>query len=403
MAGYKQLMKEAAAEGESLGADIEEQIRLLEGTLGPLASTIDWVGEKWKGLVKAFQNPIDTFSGLGDLRRSMEQAREQMEKLNALRLQIASASQTGLTAVYDQELSALKDQEATIKRIAALRNELASLEVGGARQEVESARLRGGDVELAEANLLAAELKISLSKLGDNLTASQRDAETARTQLDSAMVKYQDAIRTNLNKLDPAEFAKLSTAVDSAQKSYADANQAVSDQSQIFAETKTNILRGAENALAKLDTDTQGAISKAAELKRAGIYDAIKNELAGIDTAPVVAAINQKSQQIAEGLGKIDSSVAAVTSTAQEVTNAVQTAAAGSTQAVQDIGTAAAANAAALDQAVGAAGKKVNEAIDRMADSVITALTQITAITISHAAKLSSQQSQINSLHSRHR
>ncbi|MDP3850093.1 MAG: hypothetical protein Q8Q59_06305 [Luteolibacter sp.] len=302
--GYKKLMADAAAAGQDLGPELEEEIRHLEMVMSPLRSTIESIGGAWDWTIARIKDPVGEFSGLNDLKASLAQTAGIMKLVNEARLKIANESQSGLTTTYNNELAALKEQEATIKRIAALRNELAGLEVQGARQEVEAARLRGGDVELAEANALAAELRASLAKLGDDLTASKNGAEQARTELDSAMVKYQDAIRTNMDKLDPEQFAKLSAAVDTAQKRYDDATQAITDQQQIFEAAKTNLLRGAENELAKLDTESKGAINSAADKARTSIYETIKTEFDSIGSATgaVKTAVNAAGEQTKQSI-----------------------------------------------------------------------------------------------------
>lgn len=295
--GYQKLMRDAAAEGVSLGTEIEDQVKAIEATLSPLVAVTDFISEKWAAMVEVVTNPIDTISGLGDLRKSIEGAAEQMRKLDELRLKIANESQSGLSAVYDRELAALKEQEATIQRITALRNELSSLEVQGARQEVDAAKLRGGDVDLAQANLLAAQLKSGLAQLSDDLGESQRAAVTAKEQAAAAMVKYQEAIKGNLDKLDPAQFEQLSIAVDQTQTAVANADQAVTDQGQIFERTKANLLRGAENELARLDSETKGTISEAAEQARTGIYNTIKESFSSVISGAVELVQASNSEQ----------------------------------------------------------------------------------------------------------
>lgn len=364
--GYKQLMQEAAAEGRSLGPEIETQVKALEDTLMPITATVDFVSEKWSSMVKVITSPIDTLSGVGSLKESIQSAKDSMERLNKLRLEVANGQQSNVAETYGRELIALQDQEATIKRIAALRNQLASLEVQGARQDIESAQLRGGDVELAQANALAVELKSNLAALGDNLRQAQQSAEISRTELDAAMVAQQQGIRDNLDNLDPAQFATLNATLDQAQIAFTNANKVVDDQRKVFESSGMNILRGAENELAKLDTQSKGVIGDAADKARSAIFKTIKSEFSTLTgaTGEVASALAKDRQTTEANIRNLKPS--------PQDTAAIE-------GAVKEVGQAQAAK---------------NEAI-------VAALAQVTALSSHVISKLAAQENQIKQLFSR--
>ena len=297
--GYKSLMSDAKAAGVEIGPDLARQVAVLEETLLPVETLIDTISEKWDGLLEMVKNPVDTLSGLGDLKDSIARQVEVAEKLKQLRLKIVTDRQGGLISIYGEELAKLNEQETALRRIAELRSGLGGLAVQGARQEVESAKLRGGDVGLAEANALAAELRAGLGRLGDSLTDARASAATARTQYDGALVLYQTAITDGIDKLDPAKFQQLSAGVDAAKKAFDDSNQAVADQSQLYEASKNNLLRGAENKLAKLEQDLDGEISKAAGSVFDGVYQTIRDEVSK-GPAEAVGKIQAATQPIAE-------------------------------------------------------------------------------------------------------
>jgi hypothetical protein len=282
--GYKTLMDDAAKAGQSLGPEIEQQVATLEQAISPIAGIIEFIGNKWDGLLEVVKNPVDSIAGLSALREALEREAELTSKLQLARLKIANENQGGVSEIYEKELKALLAQEESIKRIAALRNGLATLQTEAARQEVESAKLRGGDVQLAQANQLSAELDAGLSRLGDNLRSSVQQAEIARAQLDAAMVAHGQALKDQLDQLDPEKYQGIVNARQDAEQAFSDAQQAVTDQQQLFEATKTNLLRGVENSLAELDLEAGEATSKASENARSAIYNRIRAEFGSIQT-----------------------------------------------------------------------------------------------------------------------
>jgi hypothetical protein len=316
--GYKELMAESKANGESLGQELEGQVLALESALAPLTSAIDFLGQAWESTIETINDPIGELSGLADLMASLARAREQMELLQAARLKLATENQSDLAGIYTKEVNALKEQEATLKRIAGLRNQMRSLESQAASQEIDAARLRGGDVELARANALAVELRNDLGKLGDALRAAQASAATAVRESDAAGIKYQAAIKDNLDKLNPAEFQKLSAAVDLTQQAITDTEGIVAAQKDLFVFAKTNILRGAETELGEMERE-RVVVSAQAEAARTAIFESIKTEVANIGTAGI-AQIQVSAGTISTAASEKAGQIAAVINTERAAT-----------------------------------------------------------------------------------
>ncbi len=296
---YEKFYEEAKARGQEVRPELQDAVTALKASLGGLPELLTNVQEGFAEMWKAVSNPIDTLSGLGDLREALEREATSAKALGETRKRIADENQNNLKKIYGEELAVLREQEAALQRIAALRSKKFDLAQQGASQEIESARLRGGDVALAQANALALEIQVGITQLNDDFNGVKAEAETARREFDLASIAYQQAIRDGLDKLDPEKFAAISGAVDAKQKAFRDSDQAVKDQEGIFNEAKNNLLRGAENKLAALDTDTTEAITAASTAARNKIYQTLKDEVA---KGPVeaVAAIQTSVQPVTD-------------------------------------------------------------------------------------------------------
>jgi len=329
--GYKQLFAEAKAAGLEVGDDLIQQVDALEATLSPISGTIDFVKGKLSGLWDVIKDPAGELSGINDLKESWARQIEAEKRNLQSQLDNASEKQARIKPIYDGELESLKEQERVLIRMAGLRNQLAGLAAEGARQEIEDARMRGGDVALAEANALALQLKTGLAGLGDNLRDAQAEAKTADGEYNRAFGLYNQALRDGLKGLNPAEFQRLSGNVDAARKMLNDANQTVADQQQIFQESKTNLLRGAEIQLNKLEAEYSGKVSSDAASAFDGIYETLKQEVAkgpqaaisNISAAvePVTAAATQKASEFA---ANVESAAADVSAKGDAMTSKIQ-------------------------------------------------------------------------------
>lgn len=293
--------------------DVEQPIDQAIDKIGSLISSISEIVESPLESLKKLRKEID---GTGDLEASIKRAEDAKKALDGVIQARAAAGQIELASIYSEENERLKDQEKTLERIGKLRSTLGGLEQQGAKQEVEAAKLRGGDVGLAEANLLATELRTGLGKLEQDLAEVQAAAVTAQQQADAALVSYKAAIRDNLA---PADIDELGKKVDAAQTAATAANQAVTDQSQVFEVAKTNLIRGAENELAKLEQEYDGKTTTAAKQAFDGIYVSLQKsfseapkaaiEMIQVNSAQVTEAATSKAVEVAAGIDRIKADV----------------------------------------------------------------------------------------------
>ncbi len=310
--GYNDLFDDMKAHGEKVDPELKKLVGDMEASLGPLPGIIASVGAGWDKMVETVTHPIDTLTGLGDLKKSIEASRESMKKLEELRLKIANGDQANLSKIYNDEDAALKKQEATLKRIAGIRSELAALANAAAGQGVEDAKLRGGDVALAQSNELATKLATGLEGLNARLAQNSAELETARGAQDSAYKLYQEAIHDGIDKLDPKQFAKLSENVDKTQVAVRDLETSSDEQAAVVTASKTNLLRGVETELGNLEREQGTAISNGTKKANDEIYKSIKDNFASLNTTTGTAltaagtaattAINTKATEVGKTL-----------------------------------------------------------------------------------------------------
>jgi hypothetical protein len=362
---FDKIRKSAAETGQALGPELEIQLEALRETMGPVKTVIDTVGTALEKVWKIAKDPEGWASGANELEESYARAAESLKKLNDRRRELGTDNQSGLTATYNRELDALKQQEATMQRMAALRNELNSIEIRRANRQVDIARQTGGDVELAQANALATELRVGLAGLRDKLSETQQDAEIARTELDSAMVKYGAAGRDGLDKVDPKQFKELSTAYDAAQETYAKANQAVADQKQLFVAHGRDMLEDVETRLQGLQDDSKGT-SKAANKARNELYQTVVSEF---------ATISSSTGEVSQALGNERAAAVATIKTL----------------------TPQPADTAKVTGAV----NEVRGGLEEQGNAFVAALATVSAMVRALADKARAQETQINQLFSR--
>lgn len=383
--GYRKVLDEAKAGGVDLGTDLEIQVQALEATLGPVTSTIKAVGDAWEEAKKVITDPIGEISGVNDLKESLTRAKEQAQLLKKAQIALGDENQTSVKSRYDAELTVLKDQEATLKRIASLRSEQASLIQESLAQEVDIAKQTGGDVKLAQANLLVAKLDEGLQKLAENLRSAQNSEEQARTQLDAALIAYNQGIQDNLNKLKPEEFSKLGNAVDAAKQELTDKQNENAIIRQNFEISKQTLLRGIDQARIELETGLQSEFSKPFEQVNNKIIQTLQENLGTTQT--------QAIQQINVAAGAVTD---AANTQAAQVQAAVQTERAGTVTAIQGL-TPTPQDTAAIVSAV----KQVSEAQAARDNAIIVVLVETAAGINRMIARVNNQQAQIATLFSR--
>jgi hypothetical protein len=381
---YRDLQQEMQAAGEGLGAELEAEIEKLEARLGPLKTVVDGVAGVVGDFFKIIKDPVGEISGINDLTAAWARQKETLELVKKARTELATENQGDLARNYQFELQSLKQQEETLQRIAKLRGDMSNLANEAAQQEVESARLRGGDVPLAQANALATKLQGELEALQNNLAVSQAKAETALSQHSAAINAYEKATADSLNELSPQEFEKIFIAVDNAKIALDTANQAVIDQQQTFSAAKQNILRGAENELAKLEAVPE-QVSAEAQKARDAIYNTVKTEFANGPQAAI--------EQIQVEVGTITT---AATGKAAEVQQGLSTERAGTVQAIEKL-----APTPQDTQAIVQAVQSVGKAIADQGNAIISALGSVVAGMNQITGTITRQQAQINQLFAR--
>lgn len=389
---YQDLKREVAEINRSLreedqietGPELDAEIAKIERAIGPLKNVVDAVKSSVSDFFKLVKDPVGELTGLNDLHAAFERQAASVKKLNAERLKLATENQAQVAQNYQVEEQALLRQEQALARILGLRSQMQSLAEQAANQEVEAARLRGGDVELAQANALAVKLEGELSKLADNLLKAQGQAEQAQSKQTEAQAAYQKAVDDGLAKLDPKEFEKIANALDTANQGVADANQAISDQAQIYEVAKQNVLRGTENALAKMETETVGSVSAGAQKVRDEIYSTIQTE----------------SQKGAEAISQIQVQAGAITESAaakaSEVQQGLSAERAVTVQAIQALAPQP-QDTAAITQAVNEVGNSIRE----QGNATISALATVAATSKGITARLEAQQRQIEQIFAR--
>lgn len=383
--GYRKVLDEAKAGGVDLGTDLENEVQALEATLAPVTGTIKAIADVWEATKKVATDPIGEISGVNDLRDSLKRAKEMAEALKKRQIELADDSQTSIKSRYDAELTVLKDQEATLKRIASLRSEQASLIQQSLAQEVDIAKTTGGDVKLAQANLLAAKLDEGLQKLSENLRSAQASENQARTELDKALIAYNQGIKDNTAKLKPEEFSKLGNAVDAAQQKLTDTQNENAIIRQNFEISKQTLLRGIDEERIKLETGLKSEYSKGFEQMNNRIIQTVQDNLAAAPTAAI--------QQINVAAGAVTT---AATAKAGEVKAAVDTERTNTVQAVQNIAPKP-QDTQAITQAIQALGT----AQAAQGNAIITALINLTVGTNAVIQRVNAQDQKITQLFAR--
>lgn len=259
-----------------------ENLRSLNAEMATQVEEVQAWGEVLTDPINGIQRLISGASiseVFADLNEGLKNTAENDARLNKERVDAVLREVKRVAESYDAETAALVKQREELERIITLRGQLAGLRSEGLGQETESAQIRGGDVALAKSNELANQLQAGLQELGGNLQRAEADRGLVQEEFDSAVSQYEAGVKSGLAKLNPAELEKLGVAVDTAREKLSAADEALADQKQIFAEAKGNLLRGVENELARLDTDTKTAASTEAAKVRDSIYETLKSEV----------------------------------------------------------------------------------------------------------------------------
>lgn len=319
---------------------------------------------------------------------------EHINKLRAFNKEHAG-DKTRLHAIREEN-AAMHEQEDSFRRMIELQNILSNQAASAAGKEVQLAKLKGGDVALAEANLIAATMKSQLDELNGKLASGREALE--RTASDELLAvgrlrDTQNRVKAGLIKTEDAGLEGLEETARRAGEKQETARANLNTLLSSYQGAQQNIVRDAEISLETKEQEYAGKTSTAAAKAFGGVYKSLGEELAkGPEDAKVA-------------IGKIKADAATVTtaaeSKAQEVSTQMQAASVGSVQAVQSVGQTAATAAGAIQKAVGTAQSQVNVALDKMTNEVVTSLAKIAANVIKNSNRIAVQQSQINQIMAR--
>lgn len=361
-------------------------------TGNPVIGVLAGIAAGLGGVANAYKNmraEIDAADNAEKFAREMELKHQQLIEFRKKNLSLITQVE-GINA----ENEALAAQEDSLRRMIDLREKLAGQANTAARQEVQLAKLKGGDVALAEANAIATEMAGGLRTLNDKLTAAKQEASAATAQEISANKAWQLAQREvadGLRDLWDADTQALKTAAETTAKEGEQARAKLTGFISTSENSRLEILRAAEIALETKEKEYEGKTSAAAK----GAFDQVFKSL---------VAEQSKGQETAQqAIAQIQADAATVTTAAsakaQEVTASMQTAAAGSVQAIAGV----AASATQASQQINQATTQVQQALNLMTDKFTTALAQIAATGIANANRISAQQVQIAQLFARTR
>jgi len=387
------LMDEVDKTGPKVTHDGEEMRKSIKEVMDSSAGMVEnFFSRAWQMV----RHPIDFAREMSGLQGTFDAIREsdKTAQENKLKYQqeIEARNQTRLATekrilhegIEDENLK-LKEQEDTITRIISLRNKMSSLAVDSAEEDVRSAQLNGGDVELAKVNAMAAKLQSGLDALEAPLLSAQQKVENA-TQ------KAKDLEKEAANEEDFDKRSNLLRKVGEAWDLVKEADQDLAAQKTIFVAAKDNLVKKTGNDLVELQNSFNDAESDQAYKALKDVNNSLKEAL----VKPVSDTISQINADTA-------TIVTAANTKATEVQTGIQTAATGTDTAITGIGTTAASTSAETNTAVNAAGSQVTEALNAVGAQVVTALGQITAVCGAIKGQVEAQQQQINTLFARSR
>ena len=386
--------KEAAKVGIVLSESQKEQFRAMENGAAGYATKIkesvsgawQFVKDTWHNIPEILTRTVDYMYG-GE-RQMLE---EQIAWASAAKHEAFIKENADLikhVAGIEAENKAMSEQERQINRLVALKEKLNGQENTAARQEVELAKLKGGDVALAEANALSTEMRTALDGLNNKLVlarqAVNKAAEGERNAADALFI-YQKGVADDVRKENKEEYDKLKKAAEDANKKYAEARESLQDQNAAFGGAQKNILRKTEIDLEKKEDEYSGQTSTAASKAFQKVYQSLKDEVAKGPTEAIA--------QIQVEVGTITTSANAK---ATEINTALSTERTGTIAAIQTL-----APTAASSSAIVAAVSQAKDAVNAQTQVFISSIGQISSAVIANSNRLAAQQAQIAQLFAR--
>jgi hypothetical protein len=290
-----------------------------------------------------------------------------------------------------EENAALHDQEDAFNRMIQLRDQLSNQAATAAGQEVQLAKLKDGDVALAEANLIAATLKGDLDKLRGEMSQAQQSLAQASSDEMLAVGRLREAqekVSAGLISAENANLKVLDDAAKSAGEKQESARETLNGLLSTFGNAQKIFVTKAEIAIQQKENEFEGKISPAAAKAFQNVFDSLGQELAkGPEAAKsAIAQIQADAATV----------TTAATAKAQEVSAGIQAAAAGASEAVGSIGISAGESVASVNESVARAGDQVKAAISLLGENTAITLAKIAAVAIDHANRLSSLETKVD-------
>jgi hypothetical protein len=356
----------------------------LIGVLAGIAAGLAGVGNAYKAMRKD-QDAADNAEKFAlEMKLKLRQAEEFHKKNISLISQVEGIS---------MENAALTAQEESLRRLIDLREKLAGQANTAARQEVQLAKLKGGDVALAEANVIATELRGGLQTLNDKLTAAKQEAAAATSREISATKEWQLAqkeVAAGLRDLWDADTQAIKAAAENAAKEGEQSREKLTGFMATAENSRLEILRSAEIALETKEKEYEGKTSTAAK----NAFDQVFRSL--------VTEQSRGQQNAQQAIAEITANAAAVTTAAsakaQEVNAAIQSAATNTVQAIQTLAPQP-QDRAAVVQAVQGVGKAITD----QGNATVTALAAVQAGISQVTSRIAAQEARINQLFARSR
>jgi len=384
---WREFEAELKSQGKALPQEIADQIATIEATIGPVRFIIDGVTHSISEMWKVVHDPAGELSGLNALEESLKRQKGLADDLKKKRLDLANETGGSLSKVYHDEAEGLKEQEETLKRIAALRGQLQSIEQRRADRQIKIAQQDGGDVALAEANALAVSLKVQVAALSENLRQSQAAVTIAQQAQSKAFSDYSRALKDDKDKLDPEAFKQLGETLDKANKELQKSQSLAGENARLFSAAKVDIAEEVEVAMRDIQDKYKGAVSKEADTAFKGITESLKTTIA---EGPQAVIENIKVE-----VGTITT---AATTKADEVKSSLDTERTGTVAAIAAV-TPTPQDTAAITGAIESLGKAITD----QGNAMIAALTAVTAVSNENARRMDAFTQQIQFLLSRTR
>ena len=290
-----------------------------------------------------------------------------------------------------EENGALAAQEDSFRRLIALRNELNNEAASAAQKEVQLAKLKGGDVALAEANAIAAELKAGVEQLQGNIAASSNAVNAAINLEKEAVTRLrieQNKVAEGLKTAEQAGIEDLKAAAEDADQNTKTAQKNLADILGTADEKLANVVRDGEIALESKEKEYEGKTSAAAKQAFDQVDASLRETLA---QAPAIT--QQAIDQISTDFSSVSQ---AATGKAAEVQQGLSTERAGTVQAIEKL-----APTPQDTQAITNAVQQVGKAIQDQGNATISALGAVAAGIGQVTNAIARQQSQINQLFAR--